>query len=357
MHVFTRSLLALASSLFVANAQASNCSGLADLLGLCDVARQAGRDGAREIAQGVTNAADIAYSAVNFWPWLIQKYHTGTADEKKRARELVSKVFGADTLEDAKPFEISLQFEGVDTAKSKLDFVLLRDYVKPDLKAKVLNANTADFNILPLVGSSPQSKDVYQEYLADVASVRARVADAVSKFVVSPGSTFRGVPIRTIRTTDKFGCTDISDNGGLATITHPRTHDALTSGPGYTQTCRDIAAWQEANRAAKQLSEAIMLTVDPKVDKRANRLLTTFAYEGYKFLTLVFPKEQLESQPNLKVSLRIHMKDNPGKPIPIFATSPWTVSQRTIAVPNAVFDSGRREHSGKYYAYMIDLGL
>lgn len=353
-----RAALAAATVLLSTAAIADDCPRM--LAFVCAAAEKAGERAAQKVADGMVGSADKLYASINFWPWLIQKYHTGTDEEKKQARELVKKVFGVDTIEGVKPFEVTLSFEGVSATKeTPLDVILLRDYAKPDLKEKILIANTPDFGIRSLAGVVPPAKDDYEQYLADVASVRERVAKAALAVVSGGHAGYSGityqVPQGGISSSSKTVtvCTDITDAGGEATYTPPAVF-----GSASPTKCKNSVAWKGANKAVRDLTEAIMLTVDPKIDKRASRLKSTYAYEGYKYLTLVFPKEQLEKQPNLKVIVNIHVKDKPDTSIPVFAGSVWSATQATIINQNpTAFDSKRKEHQGKYYAYTMNLGV
>ena len=341
-----------AIALILINLLASNAHADCSWYDLPCAAREAGREAAKEFSDGMVQSTDIVYSAINFWPWLIQKYHTGTEAEQKEARELVKKVFGVDSIEAAKPFEITFQFEGIDTSENELDFILLRDYAKPDLRQKIARGNTADFNSVSIIGVSPPHQDEYEEYLADVKSVESRVAQAVSDVIGSGMVGYSGVNVNySNRALPRWACTNFV-SGGEDTYMAPA---GLGSASQFT--CGQHPDWQKANKAYLRLVSAIMLTIDPKIDKRANRPTASFAYEGYQYLTIVIPEAQLRAQPNLKIHFSIHVKDNIQKPIPLFEGNVWDIEQKSIAQQDRIFSSTRKEHDGRYYAYTIDLGV
>lgn len=304
---------------------------------LCAAAQKAGEKAAVEIRAGMIDSTDIAFSAINYWPWLIQKYHTGTPEEKARAKELVAKVFGASSIENAQPFEVTFSFEGIDTTRNKLDLIVLRDYAKPDLKTKIKAGNTVDFNPFQVIGTPPGTKENYEQYLLDVESVRAKVRADLNAAL--PAIQWSGVVLRGEGEDPQTVCKGLSE---------PALY-------GRRQPCSDFVEWRAAAQAFPRLIDALMADVDRKVDKLAHRPKVTIPYEGYNFLTVVIDQEQLKAQPDLKLSYHIHVKGKPDSPIPLF-TQPWTISAKTL-LEYPVYASSRREHTGKYYGYTMDLGL
>jgi hypothetical protein len=326
-------------------ARAADCGMIGGWLGLCEAAAAAGRDAAIAAGRSVENAADTAFSAVNYWPWLIQKYHTGTEAEKKQARELISKVFGVDAIADAQPFQVTFYVEGVDTTQSPLDLIVLRDYTTPNLATKIGNGNTSDFNAMPIVGSAPPAQESYETYIADVSAIRARLFNTFNAVDSSPLNWGGFLVGCSMNSPGQAVCQSLED-GQTYSVCHVRP-----------VACDSNVEWAKARRSLDSMVDAIMFTVDPKVEKRANRPSVSIAYEGYNYLTLVFPEEQLRLQPKLSISFNVHLKGKPDDSIPIFEGNRWEISQASLIASNNVYESSRREHSGRYIAYLVDLGL
>jgi hypothetical protein len=307
-----------------------------------------------KLGENAVKSADVAFSAINYWPWLISKYHTGTPEEKANAQKIVKEVFGADSLEGVQPFEITFNFEGIDSDKQKLSFILLRDYVDPDVVGKVYAGNTIDFVPHLVTGKSWPVKESYASYVGDTAVVREKVRLALEGARAGSTTVFRfgGIAVRdhskplanVAAIPMKATCVSLDKNA--------RGHDA--NGMGDV-TCDTHPAWKDAHASEAKLVDAIMTVTDPKLDKLGSRPSLKFAYEGYKFLTLVFPEDELKANPQMKLGFTIHPKGKPDQPLPIMTTGPWERTQAQLLYGGQALES--KGAKGRYIAYVVNLGV
>ena len=320
----------------------------------------AGKKSAQEIAEAgralgdsAVKSSDIAFSAINYWPWLISKYHTGTPDEKANAQKIIKGVFGADSMEGIQPFEITFSFEGIDSDKQKLDFILFRDYAYPNVAGKILVGNTIDFQSHAVTGKSWPVKESYASYVGDTAVIRERVRKSLEASRKAANSTYKfaGVP-------------QVSFSGGGMSPTVSVSYFCSSLEPGAKSPptpnaqevdCSSRPEWIDAFASQERMVDAIMAVTDPKLDKLGSRPTIRFAYEGYKYLTLVFPEDQLRGNSQMKVSFSIHVKGKPDQPIPVMSSGPWSRSQSEIINGGSLHDT--RLSSTKYRAFMVDLGV
>lgn len=307
---------------------------------------------AQTIGDSAVKSSDIAFSAINYWPWLISKYHTGTAEEKANARTIIKQVFGSDSLEGAQPFEISFSFEGVDSDKQKLDFILLRDYAAPNVDGKILVGNTIDFQAHAVTGKSWPVKESYASYAGDVGTIRDRVRRNLDAARMASESPFRFAAAKWPTQPDMNAP---PPQLPLCYSLLPGARGKVASSNLPEVDCSTLQDWQRAYDAQEKLVDAIMAVVDSKVDKLGSRPTVKFSYEGYKYLTMVFPEDQLRQNPQMKVSFSIHVKGKPEQPIPVMSSGPWSRTQGEILKGGSLHPT--RLSNTMYRAFIIDLGV
>src|SRR5262245_20203650 len=68
----------------------ARCRWWKDLLGICSAGERIGLS----IERSAAELGDSVFASFNYWAKLIQDYHAGTDEERKRARVIIEKVFG-----------------------------------------------------------------------------------------------------------------------------------------------------------------------------------------------------------------------------------------------------------------------
>ena len=301
-------------------ALAEECEWWQDLIGICSAGEQI-REG---IEEGAERAGDAVFSTFNYWTKLIEDYHTGTAEEQKKARQIVTRVFGAaDLTATPNPFQVRVEVSGVDTTKHPLRVAILTDYEQTagTVREVIYKGVRSDFNFVQLrqVPGAPADLGAYKRSLSAIRAEVAAAASAVGKHAVE-------LDLGNQRANFLPKCASVHDGGFVV-----------------NQACRDTSQ----KLLSENLVKAIMALADERIELRSNRLSVSAPWSGQPYVTIVVPEEDVKNHPKLAMIYTIHVTGKVDHALPPFVGNPGEISVERMR-ESPPFESEVPDHGGSY---------
>ncbi len=225
--------------------------------------------GGQHIEEASKNVRDAALKGVNYWGYLLEKYHAGSPEEKSWAKKIIQGELGIDpdAVNISKQFEIAITFTGLKTDKRPIDVAVLEDSAdEPAIKA----------------------------------TIEAGTRDAMSDF--------RRVdwPINVVAESTAVNFEDIRKLLKERMLRGPEVSKKPCTVTGYSSPPNCIArlAEQKALDVDYQV-DLLILALNPNVSRKAG-VETRFAWLLNPELTVLIPKHELDAQPNLEMAVSVY---------------------------------------------------
>jgi len=258
-----RFLLTLIVALRFTSAHAE-CPWYSKIIGGCDIG-----EAGKEVAENLPAAG---MKTVNYWGYLLEKYHAGTPDEKEWARKIIQGELGIDPANATaqKQFEIALTFTGIDTTSKHLHVTMLEDSADDAVVAKSIQDGSrdamSDFRAVnwPVSIKALEEAVNVQQLKADLKEF-AKAGPKQSKIIC-----FGGYP----------------------------------GDPAAKKQCDNCAAEQK-EFDADFASEMVIRGVNP-VSPRRTGAEVTFVWMLNPKIMILIPKHELDAQPNLELAVSVY---------------------------------------------------